>query len=78
MVWAGTWDGIYELEGGKFSGLSDGQTIGWQVLAMYEDRETAICGLGQQAFGGITRLRNSERTVVKIPGTSANLDVRML
>jgi ligand-binding sensor domain-containing protein/signal transduction histidine kinase len=74
-VWAGTWDGIYELDGGKFSGLSDGQTIGWQVLAIYEDSEGDVW-LGQQAFGGITRLRNAERTVVKIPGTSANLDVR--
>jgi len=74
-VWAGTWDGIYELDGGKFSGLSDGKTIGWQVLAMYEDSETNLW-LGQQAFGGITRLRNAERAVVTIPGTSANLDVR--
>jgi ligand-binding sensor domain-containing protein/signal transduction histidine kinase len=77
IVWAGTWDGFYELEGGKFSGLSDGLTIGWQVLAMYEDAEGNLW-LGQQAFGGITRLRNAERTVVKIPGTSANLDVRTI
>jgi ligand-binding sensor domain-containing protein/signal transduction histidine kinase len=75
IVWAGTWDGLYELDGGKFSGLSDGQTIGWQVLAMYEDAAGNLW-LGQQAFGGITRLRNAERDVVKIPGTSANLDVR--
>jgi ligand-binding sensor domain-containing protein/signal transduction histidine kinase len=75
VVWAGTWDGLYELDDGKFSGLSDGQTIGWQVLAMYEDAAGNLW-LGQQAFGGITRLRNAERTVVKIPGTSANLDVR--
>jgi ligand-binding sensor domain-containing protein/signal transduction histidine kinase len=75
IVWAGTWDGIYELDGGKFVGLSDGQTIGWQVLALYEDSKDYLW-LGQQAFGGITRLRNSERTVIKIPGTSANLDVR--
>jgi ligand-binding sensor domain-containing protein/signal transduction histidine kinase len=75
MVWAGTWDGLYELDGGKFNGLSDGQTIGWQVLAMYEDSKSNLW-VGQQAFGGITRLFNAERTVVKIPGTSANLDVR--
>jgi ligand-binding sensor domain-containing protein/signal transduction histidine kinase len=75
VVWAGTWDGVYQLDGGKFAGLSDGQTIGWDVLAMYEDSEGDLW-LGQQAFGGITRLRNAERTVVKIPGTSANLDVR--
>jgi len=75
VVWAGTWDGLYELDGGKFSGLSDGQTIGWQVLAMYEDTPGNLW-LGQQAFGGITRLRNAERDVVNIPGTSANLDVR--
>jgi ligand-binding sensor domain-containing protein/signal transduction histidine kinase len=75
VVWAGTWDGLYEMEGGRFSGLSDGQTIGWQVLAMYEDSKSNLW-LGQQAFGGITRLRNGQRTVVKIPGTSANLDVR--
>jgi len=75
IVWVGTWDGIYELDGGKFSGLSDGQTIGWQVLAMYEDTEGNLW-LGQQAFQGITQLRNGKRTVVKIPGTSANLDVR--
>ncbi len=76
-VWAGTWDGLYELDGGNFRGLSDGQTIGWQVLAMYEDSADNLW-LGQQAFGGITRLRNAERTVVQIPGTSANLDVRCL
>ena len=74
-VWAGTWDGLYRLENGIFNGLSDGQTIGWQVLAMYEDKAGDVW-LGQQAFGGITRLRNGERTVIKIPGTSANLDVR--
>jgi len=76
-VWAGTWDGLYKLENGTFNGLSDGVTIGWQVLAMYEDKAGDLW-LGQQAFGGITRLRNNERTVVKIPGTSANLDVRTI
>jgi len=74
-VWAGTWDGLYKWENNTFNGLSDGQTIGWQVLAIYEDREGDLW-LGQQAFGGITRLRNGERTVIKIPETSANLDVR--
>lgn len=77
VVWAGTWDGLYELQGGKFSGLSDGQTIGWQVLALYEDSQGNLW-LGQQAFAGITRLRDAARTVVKIPGTSANLDVRTI
>ena len=76
-VWAGTWDGVYEMVGGRFNGLSDGRTIGWQALAMYEDSDTNLW-IGQQAFGGITRLRNGERTVIKIPGTSANLDVRAL
>lgn len=76
-VWAGTWDGIYELVGDKFYGLSDGQTIGWQVLALFEDSSTNLW-VGQQAFGGITRLAEDERTVVKIPGTSANLDVRAI
>ncbi|MDR3459638.1 MAG: two-component regulator propeller domain-containing protein [Verrucomicrobiae bacterium] len=74
-VWAGTWDGLYKWQDGTFNGLSDGQTIGWQVLAMYENRAGDLW-LGQQAFGGITRLRDGERTVVKIPETSANLDVR--
>jgi ligand-binding sensor domain-containing protein/signal transduction histidine kinase len=76
-VWAGTWDGIYEMDGEKFNGISDGRTLGWQVLAIYEDSDTNLW-IGQQAFGGITRLSNGERTVVKIPGTSANLDVRAL
>jgi signal transduction histidine kinase len=76
-VWAGTWDGLYKLENGTFNGLSDGVSIGWQVLAMYED-EAGDLWLGQQAFSGITRLRNAERTVVPIPGTSANLDVRSI
>jgi len=76
-LWAGTWDGEYQWLNGSFAGLSDGQTIGWQVLAMYEDRSGDLW-LGQQAFAGITRLRNGERNVVKIPGTSASLDVRCL
>jgi ligand-binding sensor domain-containing protein/signal transduction histidine kinase len=75
MVWAGTWDGVYEMDGDKFTGLSDGQTIGWDVLAIYEDSHDCVW-LGQQAFGGITRLRNAERSVIKIPGKSASLDVR--
>jgi len=75
IVWAGTWDGLYELDDGTFKGLSEGQTIGWQVLAIYEDPSGDLW-LGQQAFSGLTRLRHSERTVVKVPGTSANLDVR--
>jgi ligand-binding sensor domain-containing protein len=75
IVRAGTWDGAYELAGDKFVGLSDGQTIGWDVLAMYED-SAANLWLGQQAFGGITRLCNSNRTVIEIPGKSAHLDVR--
>jgi ligand-binding sensor domain-containing protein/signal transduction histidine kinase len=75
IVRAGTWDGAFELAGDKFVGLSDGQTIGWDVLAMYED-SAANLWLGQQAFGGITRLCNSNRTVIEIPGKSAHLDVR--
>jgi ligand-binding sensor domain-containing protein/signal transduction histidine kinase len=77
IVWAGTWGGLYELDNGKFTSLSDGLTIGWQVLSIYEGLEGNMW-LGQQAFGGITRLRNSERTVLKIPGTSADLDVRTI
>ncbi len=76
-VWAGTWDGLYKWDGASFSGLSDGQTIGWQVLAIFEDSKSNLW-IGQQAFGGITRLHNSERTVVEIPGTSATLDVRAI
>src|SRR5208337_4094917 len=70
-VWAGTWDGLYGLGGGRFSGLSEGRTIGWQVLAMSEDSKGDVW-LGQQAFAGITRLRGAERTVVQIPGTTEN------
>jgi len=76
-VWAGTWDGIYKLEGEKFIGLSDGQTIGWQAMATYEDTDGSLW-IGQQAFGGITRLHQGERSVIKIPGTSATLDVRAI
>jgi ligand-binding sensor domain-containing protein/signal transduction histidine kinase len=76
-VWAGTWDGIYEKTDSGFVGRSEGQTIGWQVLAIYEDDDGSVW-LGQQAFGGITRLQNGQRTVVKIPQTSTSLDVRAI
>jgi ligand-binding sensor domain-containing protein/signal transduction histidine kinase len=78
IVWAGTWDGIFRgTDAGNFIDFSDGQNIGWQVLAIFEDSNGDLW-LGQQAFGGITRIHDQERTVVKIPGTSANLDVRSI
>lgn len=74
-TWVGTWDGLFKGDGKKFSNLSDGSTLGWQVLALYEDSRGDLW-VGQQAFGALTRLRGDERDVVKIPGTSASLDVR--
>ena len=41
-VWAGTWDGVYRMDGDTFNGLSDGVTIGWQVLAIYEDSKSNL------------------------------------
>ena len=77
IVWAGTWDGLFKREGDRFADLSDGVTIGRQVFAIYEDRQGNIW-LGQQGFGALTRLHGDKRTVIKIPGASPSLDVRVM
>ncbi|HWD20001.1 MAG TPA: two-component regulator propeller domain-containing protein [Verrucomicrobiae bacterium] len=77
VLWAGTWDGLYKNDGTKFIGLSDGATVGWQVLALYEDHHGDMW-VGQQAFNGVTRLHNDERTVFRVPGASPSFDVRAM
>jgi ligand-binding sensor domain-containing protein/signal transduction histidine kinase len=76
-LWLGTWDGLFKYEHDHFTGLSDGTTIGWEVLAIYEDPQDNLW-LGQQAFGAVTKLHGNERTPVMIPGASSSLDVRVM
>ena len=76
-LWVGTWGGLYKREQGRFVGLSDGTTISWEVLGMYEDSEGGLW-LGQQAVGALTRLQDGKSTIVNIPGASADLDVRVI
>jgi ligand-binding sensor domain-containing protein/signal transduction histidine kinase len=76
-IWAGTWDGLYKLENNEFTNLSDGVEIGRQLFAIYNDQEGDLW-LGQQGFGAITRLRGTERTLIRIPGASSSLDVRVM
>jgi ligand-binding sensor domain-containing protein/signal transduction histidine kinase len=77
VIWAGTWGGLFKLDQNRFVNVTDGDRIGGVVLAMYEDHEGGLW-LGQQAFGMLTRLGGSEISAIKIPGTSASLDVRVL
>jgi signal transduction histidine kinase/ligand-binding sensor domain-containing protein len=76
-LWLGTWDGLYKREQDHFIGLSDGVTIGWEVLAIYADLQDNLW-LGQQALGAITKLHGQERTPVTIPGASSSMDVRAM
>jgi ligand-binding sensor domain-containing protein/signal transduction histidine kinase len=76
-IWLGTWDGLFKRENDHFTGLSDGVTIGWEVLAIYNDPQDNLW-LGQQAFGSVTRLHGTGRTPVMIPGASSSLDVRVM
>jgi ligand-binding sensor domain-containing protein/signal transduction histidine kinase len=76
-VWVGTWEGLFKGDANGFVGASDGRTIRWQVLALFEDSRGDLW-VGQQAFDGITRVRGDERTVIRIPGASANMDVRAM
>jgi ligand-binding sensor domain-containing protein/signal transduction histidine kinase len=77
IVWAGTWDGLFRREDDRFADLSDGLTIGRQIFAIYEDHQGNIW-LGQQGFGALTRLHGDERTLIRIPGASSSLDVRVM
>ena len=77
IVWAGTWDGLFRREDDRFANLSDGSTIGRQIFAIYEDHQGNIW-LGQQGFGALTRLHGDERTLIRIPGASSSLDVRVM
>ena len=77
VVWAGTWEGLYRNAGNGFTGVSDGSTVGWETLALYEDSHGDLC-VGQQAFNGFTRINGSNRTVVTIPGASTSLDIRSM
>ena len=76
-IWAGTWDGLYREDKGRFSCLSDGTKIAWQVLAIYEDHLGDVW-LGQQAFGALSRLHDGQWTLVNIPGALASLDIRVI
>jgi ligand-binding sensor domain-containing protein/signal transduction histidine kinase len=76
-IWLGTWDGLYKREQDHFTGLSDGVTIGWEVLALYSDAQDNLW-LGQQALGAVTKLHDQERTPVLIPGASSSMDVRAM
>ena len=76
-VWAGTWAGVFRREADGFADLSDGVKIGWPVFAMYEDHQGGLW-LGQQGFGGLTRLLRDEQKVIRIPGCSSSLDVRVI
>jgi len=76
-LWLGTWDGLVKHEQDHFTGLSDGVTIGWEVLAIYGDPQDNLW-VGQQAFGAITKLHGNERTPVMIPGASSSMDVRVM
>ncbi len=76
-IYVGTWDGLYECVNGKFRSLSDGVRIGRQIFAIYQDPQGDLW-LGQQGFGALTRLHGDEPTVVRIPGASSSLDVRVM
>jgi len=76
-VWAGTWDGLFRRENERFANLSDGLTIGRQIFAIYADHQGDLW-LGQQGFGALTRLNGDERTLIRIPGASSSLDVRVM
>lgn len=76
-VWAGTWGGLFKSAGGEFTNCTDGSTIGWVVLALYEDTPGGIW-LGQQAFGALTRVAGNDRELLRIPGADANIDIRAI
>jgi len=77
LVWAGTWDGLFRREDDGFVDLSDGVKIGRQIFAIYEDHQGGLW-LGQQGFGALTRLHGDERTLIRIPGASSSLDLRVI
>jgi ligand-binding sensor domain-containing protein/signal transduction histidine kinase len=76
-VWAGTWAGLFRREADGFTDLSEEVKIGSPVFAMYEDQQGGLW-LGQQGFGGLTRLLGNEKKVIRIPGCSSSLDVRVI
>jgi ligand-binding sensor domain-containing protein/signal transduction histidine kinase len=77
MVWAGTWSGLYRRHEDGFADLSDGVKIGWPVFALFEDNQAGLW-LGQQGFGALTRLAGNEPSLIRIPGSSSSLDVRVM
>jgi signal transduction histidine kinase/streptogramin lyase len=77
VVWAGTWAGLFRRQEDGFADLSDGVNIGWPVFATYEDHRGGLW-LGQQGFGALTRLSGKEHELIRIPGTSSSLDVRVM
>ncbi len=77
VVWVGTWDGLFKREKDRFTNLSNGTNIARQVFAIFEDRQNNIW-LGQQVLGAMTRLHGNEQALVKIPGTTSSLDVRVM
>ena len=77
VIWAGTWDGLYRCDDSGFADLSDGVKIGRQIFAIYEDHQGDLW-LGEQGLGALTRLHGDERTLIRIPGASTSLDVRVM
>jgi len=77
LVWAGTWAGVFRREADRFTDVSDGEKVSWPVFAMNEDQQGGLW-LGQQGFGGLTRLLDNEQKVIRIPGCSSSLDVRVI
>lgn len=77
IVWAGIWGGFFRRDRTNFTRWSDGERIGWQVLALYEDPRGGIW-LGQQGLGVVTHLRGNETNALKLPGAAPALDVRCI
>jgi ligand-binding sensor domain-containing protein/signal transduction histidine kinase len=76
-IWAGTWDGLFKRSENGFTDLSDGTKIGRQIFAIYGNRQGDIW-LGEQGFGALSRLHEGEWSLVRIPGASSSLDVRVM
>lgn len=76
-LWAGTWDGLFRGGEDGFVDLSDGVRIGRQIFAIYEDHQGDMW-LGQQGLGALTRFHDNEPALVRIPGASSSLDVRVM
>ena len=77
VVWAGTWGGLYTRANGRFTGMGDGRGFSSATLALYEDSGGGLW-VGQQAFPAVTRMREGQSTMLRLPGTTASHDVRAI